>query len=70
MLTQGYYTQETIAVKDAYFVIGSDVYGPMGNELVAFKDKERAKNFLFDHHGRKILSFDAITPQTVYKLDE
>ena len=70
ILTQGYYTQETIAVKDAYFVIGSDVYGPMGNELVAFKDKERAKNFLFDHHGRKILSFDAITPQTVYKLDE
>ena len=70
MLTQGYYTQETIAVKDAFFVIGSDVYGPMGNELVAFKDKERAKNFLFDHHGREILTFDAITPQTVYKLDE
>ena len=70
MLTQGYYTQETIALKEAYFVIGSDVYGPMGNEFIAFKDKKRAQNFLFDHHGKEILTFDTITPQTVYKLDE
>ncbi|MBA1432264.1 MAG: nitrous oxide reductase accessory protein NosL [Epsilonproteobacteria bacterium] len=70
MLVQGYCTQETIALQDAYFVIGSDVYGPMGNELVAFKDKKRAENFLLDHNGKKVLPFDAITPQVVDKLDE
>ncbi|SFV67079.1 nosL-related protein [hydrothermal vent metagenome] len=70
MLARGYYTQETIALQNAYFVIGSDVYGPMGNELVAFKDKSRAENFLLDHKGKKVLPFDAITPQMVDKLDE
>jgi len=70
MLTQGYYTQETIAVKDAYFVLGSDVYGPMGNELVAFKDKKRAENFMLDHRGKTIVNFDAITPEMIHKLDE
>ncbi|QOP45996.1 nitrous oxide reductase accessory protein NosL [Sulfurimonas paralvinellae] len=70
MLTQSYYTQETVNVKDAYFVLGSDVYGPMGNELIAFKDKKRAENFLLDHRGKKIVKFDDITADMVYKLDE
>jgi nitrous oxide reductase accessory protein NosL len=70
MLTQSYYTQESVAVKDAYFVLGSDVYGPMGNELVAFKDKKRAQNFMLDHRGKKIVKFSEITADMVYKLDE
>lgn len=70
MLTKEYYTQKEIALKDAYFVIGSDVYGPMGNEFIAFKDKKSAHNFLLDHRGKKILRFDEITQEMVYQLDE
>jgi nitrous oxide reductase accessory protein NosL len=70
MLTREYYTQESIPLKKAYFVIGSDVYGPMGNELIAFKDKESARNFLLDHRGKKIVTFDEIDKEMVYKLDE
>ena len=70
MLVQDYYSQETINAKEAYYVIGSDVYGPMGNELIAFKDKKEAKRFALDHRAKKILSFDAITPNIVYALDE
>lgn len=70
MLTQEYYTQKTINVKSAYFVIGSDVYGPMGNEFIAFKDEQSARNFLLDHRGKKIVRFPDITKAMVYKLDE
>ena len=70
MLVQDYYSQETINAKEAYYVIGSDVYGPMGNELIAFKDKKEARRFALDHRAKKILKFDAITPDIVYALDE
>jgi len=70
MLTQEYYMQKTISIKNAYFVIGSDVYGPMGNEFIAFKNKESARNFLLDHRGKKIVKFNEITKEMVYKLDE
>ena len=70
ILVQDYYTQQTINAKKAYFVIGSNVYGPMGNELIAFKDKASAKRFALDHRAKKIVAFDAITEDEVYKLDE
>ena len=70
LYTKDYYTQKTISLKDAYFVIGSDVYGPMGNELIAFSDKKSAKTFMYDHRGKKILKFCDINEKMVYKLDE
>jgi len=70
ILVQDYYTQETINATKAYYVIGSDVYGPMGNELIAFKDKHEAKRFALDHRAKRVVSFDAITPNVVSALDE
>ncbi|WP_457748282.1 nitrous oxide reductase accessory protein NosL [Sulfurimonas sp.] len=70
ILVQEYYTQEVINAKKAYFVLGSDIYGPMGNELIAFKNKKSATQFYLDHKAKKILTFDEIKPEEVYKLDE
>lgn len=70
MLVQEYYTQKTFEAREMYFVTHSDVYGPMGNELIAFKDLKSAKRFLLDHKGKEILLFDELTPQKVYELDE
>ncbi|HIP14150.1 MAG TPA: hypothetical protein EYG74_01510 [Sulfurimonas autotrophica] len=70
ILVQEYYTQKVIDAKKAYFVLGSDIYGPMGNELIAFKDRASAKQFYLDHKAKKILKFDAIKQAMVYKLDE
>jgi len=70
ILVQDYYTQETLDAKKAFFVLGSDVYGPMGNEIIALKDAQSAKHFLLDHRGVEILLFDALTIEKVYKLDE
>jgi nitrous oxide reductase accessory protein NosL len=55
-----YYNIESIDAKKAFYVIGSNVYGPMGEELIPFKSEEEAKKFMNDHFGKKVVSFDEI----------
>ncbi|SFV63814.1 nosL-related protein [hydrothermal vent metagenome] len=64
-----FYTLKAIDAKKAFYVIGSDVFGPMGEELIPFLTKDAAKNFSRDHQGKKIILFDAITPKLVMGLD-
>lgn len=70
MLVSDYYSQKAIDALKAYYVLGSDVYGPMGHELIPFKNESEAKNFSMDHKGFKILKFEDITTQEIQKLDE
>ena len=64
-----FYTLKAIDAKKAFYVVGSDVFGPMGNELIPFLTKDAAQNFLNDHGGEQIILFDAITPKLVMGLD-
>ena len=64
-----YYSVAAIDGRKAFYVIGSDVRGPMGKELVPFAKKADADGFLKDHHGRKVLSFDEITRATLNSLE-
>jgi copper chaperone NosL len=64
-----YYDVELIQAKDAYYVIGSDVLGPMGHELVPFKNQSSAQEFLRDHKGRSILRFQDVTEDVIQSLD-
>ena len=64
-----YYLLKQIDVRKASFVIGSDVYGPMGKELVPFEKTADAIAFLKDHTGKKILTFKDITPAILKSLE-
>jgi copper chaperone NosL len=64
-----YYDMQLIDARQAFFVLGSDVYGPMGHELIPFKTEEDARAFMFDHKGKRILRFAEITPAVIAKLD-
>jgi copper chaperone NosL len=64
-----YYEVELIPAKTAFYVIGSDVLGPMGHELLPFKNQESAREFLEDHKGKSILRFHEVTPALVESLD-
>jgi len=70
ILVSDYYTLTPIKAKDSWFVIGSNIYGPMGNELIPFKSKKDAKEFSKEHFGKKIVKFDEITEDLVYSLDQ
>lgn len=70
MLVSDYYSQKAIDAKSAYYVVGSDIYGPMGEELIPFASKEEAKAFYMDHKASRILAFDEITKEWIAKLDK
>lgn len=70
MLVTDYYTFEAIDARKAWYVSGSNVYGPMGNELVPFKTREDAETFKKDHFGKAVLTFDTITSEIVTSLDK
>ena len=57
-----YYGLKHIDGRRAFYVLGSDVMGPMGKELVPFATEAGARDFLKDHRGQKVLAFQEITP--------
>jgi nitrous oxide reductase accessory protein NosL len=64
-----YYSLLPIDGVAAFYVIGSDVYGPMGRELIPFGKNQEALEFKRDHKGKEILKFQDITPTIVKGLD-
>jgi len=60
-----YYTLTLINGLTAYYVLGSDVYGPMGHELIPFEKEGDAKAFLKDHKGKTIYRFKDVTAEVI-----
>jgi len=69
VLVTDYYSVKLIDGRRAWYVIGSDVLGPMGRELIPFKTKADARTFMKDHKGQKVLKFDQVTPAVIKRLD-
>jgi copper chaperone NosL len=69
MTVMDYYDHGQIDAKSAYYVIGSDVLGPMGNELIPFKDESSAQEFMEDHKGKRMLSFQDMSMETINSLE-
>jgi copper chaperone NosL len=49
------------------FVVGSDVVGPMGTDLVPVAP-DRVAKFMSDHHGRRALALAEVTPEILSSL--
>jgi nitrous oxide reductase accessory protein NosL len=64
-----YYTLGLINGYEAFYVLGSDVYGPMGKELIPFEEEEDAKGFMKDHKGKAVLRFKDVTSEMIKPLD-
>ena len=65
-----FYGLTRIDARKAFYVIGSDVLGPMGHELVPLGNEADARDFLKEHQGRRFLSFDEVTPEIIVGLDK
>ena len=64
-----YYELAWFDAREAWFVLGSDVYGPMGRELIPLKREAEAREFMRDHKGTRILRFSEATPGVIKSLD-
>lgn len=63
-----FYDLKRFDAQKAFFVIKSDVLGPMGHDLVPLRDKTAAEDFLKEHQGKKILSFEQIDQLVLKEL--
>lgn len=63
-----YYNLSVIDGTKAWYVIGSDVLGPMGNELIPFESENAALEFKRDHHGEKIVQWDEVDMDLIREL--
>lgn len=52
----------------AYYVVGSVVFGPMGQEFFPFGEESVAREFLRENHGKEIVRFDQINPEVLKEL--
>ncbi|GFE61166.1 nitrous oxide reductase accessory protein NosL [Geobacter sp. AOG2] len=64
-----YYSLTVIDGRTAYYVVGSDVYGPMGKELVPFSKLTDARGFMNDHQGKRVVRLNEITPAILKSLE-
>jgi nitrous oxide reductase accessory protein NosL len=64
-----YYSLTSVDGKGAWYVLGSDVYGPMGRELIPFGSETEAKEFMTDHKGKRRLRFGEVTADVLKGLD-
>jgi copper chaperone NosL len=64
-----YYHLTWIDGYQATYVIGSDVYGPMGRELIPLAKEADAQEFMTDHKGKSMLRFREIKTDTIKNLD-
>lgn len=70
VLVSDYYTGAVIDGKKAFYVIGSDVNGPMGKEFIPFSTLKSAQTFIKDHKGLQIVEFSKIDELLVYAQDK
>ncbi|MGD2071657.1 MAG: nitrous oxide reductase accessory protein NosL [Gemmatimonadota bacterium] len=63
-----YYDRATIPARAALFVVGSDVMGPMGAELIPHRTRAEAEEFAADHGGERIFAYDEVTPEILAPL--
>lgn len=50
-----------VDAKEAFYVYGGDIMGPMGEALVPFSKRSDAEDYIKKHGGR-IIKFEEITP--------
>lgn len=69
IMVKDYYRLDWLDARRAWYVLGSDVYGPMGRELIPLALEDDAREFLRDHRGKRILRFNDVTREVIRNLD-
>jgi len=64
-----YYSMDPVDGRTAWYVVGSDVFGPMGRELIPFAHEKDAAEFMKDHSGKKMIRFDQVTTDWLKGMD-
>jgi nitrous oxide reductase accessory protein NosL len=69
ILITDYKTLKAVKAKGAFYVYGSNVTSPAGDDLVAFDSYADAENFMKKHNGKRILSFREVSDALIRLLN-
>ena len=69
LLVTDFKTMKPIEAKGAFFVYGSNIISPSGDDLVPFSSYSDAKVFMVKNNGKRILSFDRINMALINLLN-
>lgn len=64
-----YATLKPINAEEAFYVYGSRVTSPAGDDLIPFEHEVEAKKFLEQYSGKRILKFDEIADALIRLLN-
>lgn len=64
-----YYSLSLVDGRAAWYVLGSEVLGPMGRELIPVAAEKEARQFMVDHKGKRLLRFAEVTADSLKGLD-
>lgn len=70
ILVTDYYQLKAVDGKKAWYVIGSDILGPMGRELIPFGAEKDALEFMKDHNGKRSVRFSEVTPALLREIEQ
>jgi nitrous oxide reductase accessory protein NosL len=65
-----YYTQRRLPASELFFVVGSDVVGPMGAALVPVRGADAAEQFRLDHGGERVVRLSEIDVELLRSLKQ
>ncbi len=57
LLVTDFDTMKPVKAKGAFYVYGSNVTSPAGDDLVAFDSYKKAQEFAKEHNGKRVLGF-------------
>jgi hypothetical protein len=60
-----YYTTRKMVAQDVLFVVGTNLVGPMGLDLIPAKGMAAANSLKHDYDGDLIVTIDQITPEVI-----
>ncbi|MGE4418494.1 MAG: nitrous oxide reductase accessory protein NosL [Sulfurimonas sp.] len=69
ILVTDFNTLKTINARGAFFVYGSNVISPAGDDLVPFATYEEAKKFASKHNGKRVMNFNQISDALIRLLN-
>jgi len=69
IIVTDYETLKPVNAKDTFFIYGSRVISPGGDDLVAIKDKQKAKLFAEKYNGKRILKFNEVSDALIRLLN-
>jgi nitrous oxide reductase accessory protein NosL len=64
-----YATMKPINAERAFYVYGSSVTSPAGDDLVAFESEAVAKKFATEQNGKRVLKFDEVSDALIRLLN-